>query len=95
MVHPNNGKMYNNLAEHMMLLIPSPSPMSLLVSLLNHSVHVEPQFITANRNLAFNLRYIHNMEEATKVLVKLNLTICSLCGNNKYDICSYMTSGII
>ena len=67
-VHPNNGKMYNNLATYFGL----SGNKSLVMPLLNHTVHVEPHLISAHRELALLLRSVNNMTEATKVLVKLD-----------------------
>ena len=71
MVHPNNGRMYNCLAGQMAM----SGNMTLVVSLFNHSVHLEPHFITAYTNLALNLYNVNNdTVEAIKVLVKLDHT---------------------
>lgn len=62
-VAPNNGKMFNNLASQIDLA----GNKTLAVQLFRQSIRVEPYFITAYGNLAYCLRGLGNMSEATKV----------------------------
>ena len=71
---PNNAKMFNNLATEVDEVLGNKTQ---AVQLFRHAVHVEPHFITAAMNLAYNLRLLDEMDEALEVRRCPTTCMCS------------------